>query len=51
MVEGLKTAQLTPVMTGPKFVSPEEGMVSDLSDMTTGDWTLKQVEESFLDYL
>ena len=50
MVEGLKTAQLTPIKTGPRFVSPEDGMVSDLSDMTIGG-ALKQVEESFLDDL
>ena len=31
IVDGPKTAQLTPMMTGPRFLSPDEGMISFLS--------------------
>ena len=34
IVEGLKTAQLMPMRRGPRFLSPDEGIISFLSMAT-----------------
>lgn len=37
IVAGPKTAQLTPMSMGPRFLSPTEGIISALSIAATGD--------------